>query len=163
VDTFKNVNNSYTLGGGPNFNYDKDKKFSIWVQTNFSYNSSRSSIRPDVTTNYWTQEHEIGVNVFLPWKMELGSDATFQLRQKTDAFANNNNATKWNAHIERKVLKNETARLRFEVFDILDQNIGFNRNITSNFVSQTTYTTLKRYFMVSVIWNFSKNGKPMSW
>lgn len=163
VGEFKNVNNSYTLGGGPNFNYDKEKKWSIWVQTGFSYNNSKSTISPGVVTKYWSQQHEIGLNVFLPWKMEMGTDATFMIYQKTAVFANNTNTTKWNAHIERKFLKSETARLRFEAFDILDQNIGVNRNISSNFISQTTYNTLRRYFMLSVVYNFSRNGKPMSW
>jgi hypothetical protein len=85
------------------------------------------------------------------------------LRQKTSAFEKNNNVYRWNAHLDRKLLKNDIARLRFSAFDMLDQNKGFNRNINSNFISERTYDTMRRYFMLSFIWNFSKNGKPLDW
>jgi hypothetical protein len=46
------------------------------------------------------------------------------------------------------------------VNDLLDQNNGFNRNVSSSFITQNTYSTIKRYFMFSVVWNFTKAGIP---
>jgi len=163
IDDQKNINNSYTFGGGPNFSYDKEKKFSIWIYTGFYRNISKTSLRPDVVTKYWTQEHWIEGNVFLPWKLEINSSANLNFRQKTSVFDKNNNSIRWNARIDRKIMKGDVARIRFSAFDILDQNIGFNRNINSNFISERTYDTIRRYFMLSFIWNFSKNGKPKEW
>jgi hypothetical protein len=40
--------------------------------------------------------------------------------------------------------------------DILNQNIGFNRTINSNFISEQRYDRLSRYFLLSVAWNFNK-------
>jgi hypothetical protein len=65
--------------------------------------------------------------------------------------------------MDKKILKNSSGIIRFAAFDILDQNIGFQRDISSNFISERTYDTFRRYFMLSFIWNFSKNGKPQSW
>jgi hypothetical protein len=163
IDDFKNINDSYTFGGGPNVGYDKQKKFSIWLGTGFYHNSSKTSLRPDVVTRYWTQEHWAEANVTLPWKFEINTDCNFNFRQKTSVFDRNNNSIRWNARIDRKILKADAARIRFSAFDILDQNIGFNRNINSNFISERTYDTMRRYFMLSFIWNFSKNGKPKDW
>jgi len=163
IDDQKNVNDSYTFGGGPNFYYEKEKKFSIWASTSFNRNISKTSLRPDVVTRYWTQEHWIEGNVFLPWKFEINTSANLNFRQKTSVFDKNNNSIRWNARIDRKILKADAGRIRFAAYDILDQNIGFNRNINSNFISERTYETLRRYFMVSFIWNFNKNGKPKEW
>ncbi len=98
--------------------------------------------------------------VFLPLKFELNTDCSLDFRQKTDVFDKNNNSLRWNAKIERKIFKNDAARVGLSVFDILNQNIGFSRNISSNFISERTYTTLRRYFLLTFVWNFSNNGKP---
>jgi hypothetical protein len=163
LDNLANTNNSYNVGGGPSINYEKEKKFSIWIGTGFYRNFSKSSLQPDLVTRYWTQEHYADVNVFLPWKLEVNTSLEVNIRQKTTVFEKNNNSFRWNARIDRKILKNDVGRLRFSAFDILDQNIGFNRNINSNFISERTYDTLRRYFTLSFIWNFSKNGKPLDW
>jgi len=158
-----NENNSYTYGAGPTLNYYKEKKFSIWLNTNFSRNISKTSLNNAVVTRYWTQNHNFGIWVTLPWKLELETDYEFNFRQKTSVFERNNNSIKWDGYIDRKLLKKDVARLRFSVHDILNQNIGFNRNINSNFISERTYNTIKRNFLVSFIWNFSKNGQPKEW
>jgi len=163
IDGSKNENNSYSFGGGPSLSYYKEKKFSFWLEASFNRNNSTTSLRSDLVTRYWTQEHNADVNVFLPWKFEIGSNCNFNFRQKTSVFDKNNNAIKWNARIDRKFFKNDVARIRFSANDILNQNIGFDRNINDNFISERTYNTMKRYFMLSFIWNFSKNGKEMGW
>jgi hypothetical protein len=163
IDGLKNENNSYVIGVGPNLYYEKEKKFSIWFSADFYYHRSWTSLRSDLVTTYWTQDHYVDVNVYLPWKLEMGSSCSFNLRQKTSVFEKNNNSIRWNARLDRKLFKNDVARLRFSVNDILNQNIGFNRNINNNFISERTYDTIRRNFMLSFIWNFSKNGKPMDW
>jgi hypothetical protein len=163
IDGRTNENDSYTFGAGPSLSFYKDKKIGIWVNTNFSRNISKTSLNSSLVTRYWTQSHNVDVWLALPWKLELGTNCEFNLRQKTSVFERNNNSIKWDAQIDRKLFKNDVARLRFYVHDLLNQNIGFNRNINNNFISERTYNTIKRNFQVSFIWNFSKNGKPKEW
>lgn len=42
--------------------------------------------------------------------------------------------------------------------DILNQNSGFNRNISGNMITQDYSTTIKRFFMLTLVWDFSKMG-----
>jgi len=160
VNTEKNVTKSFNFGGGPGMSYEKEKKFRISFNLSFVENYSVSSIRPDVKTSYLTQEHRAYAMVFLPWKFELNTDANFNLRQKTDVFDQNTNSILWNARIERKFMKNDQCRIGFQANDLLNQNIGFQRQISSNFISERTYNSIKRYFLLTFAWNFSKNGKP---
>jgi len=44
------------------------------------------------------------------------------------------------------------------VNDILNQNVGFDRTAYNGNITQSSYTTIMRYFMFSVIWDFSKMG-----
>jgi hypothetical protein len=159
----ENRTDRYTYSIGPSLGFYKEKKYSFWLNTNFDYNVSKTStsLLPDQVTRYLTQRHELDIWMTLPWKLEVSTNCTFNLRQKTSVFEKNNNTTIWNASIDRKLFKNDVARLRFSARDILNQNIGFNRNINNNFQSERTYNTIKRNFMLSFIYNFSKNGKPM--
>lgn len=160
INSLKNINNTFNLGVGPSLRFEKEKKFELTLNPRLSKNSSTSSIRPDEPTKYWTQDHYTSLTLFLPGKLEFNTDCTFNLRQKTEAFRDNNNAIRWNARLDKKIFKKDAGILRFAAFDILDQNIGFQRNINSNFISERTYDTFRRYLMLSFIYNFSKNGKP---
>jgi hypothetical protein len=160
INDVKNINNSNSITLGPGFSMEKEKKFEIYAAPRITRNVSKSSIRPDVVTKYWSQGHYVDVTIFLPKKFLLNTNANINLRQKTDAFPDNNNSTRWNARLDKKLLKNDAGIIRFAAFDLLNQNIGFRRDINSNFITERTYDTFRRYFMLSFIWNFSKNGKP---
>jgi hypothetical protein len=98
------------------------------------------------------------VNLFLPWKLQLHTDCNINLRQKTAAFDNNNNVVLWNAWFGKKFLKNDALLVKLEVNDLLKENIGFSRQVNSNFISQQNYSTISRYALLSVSWNFNKTG-----
>ena len=157
LDGEKNTNYNRGLNIYLNVGYSKEKKFEFNLRPGASYNYSRSSLSPDVVTRYWTSESVVDGSVFLPWKLELSSDVTFYLRQKTKVFPEDLNTIKWNAYLGKKFLKNDACEIKFSVCDILNQNIGFRRNATSNFISEDTYTTVQRYWLVSFIWNFTHN------
>jgi hypothetical protein len=163
VNDIKNINNNNSIAFGGSISFEKEKKYNVFLMPGFRRNFSKSSIRPDVTTKYWTQEYMAEGSLMLPKKFEIASDVMFYIRQRTDAFPENNNSTRWNARLDRKLLKNDAGILRFSAFDILNQNIGFQRNINTNFITERRYETFRRYFMLSFIWNFAKNGKPQQW
>ncbi|MDF2189238.1 TonB-dependent receptor [Paraflavitalea sp. CAU 1676] len=154
----ENINNNYNVSFGFSVWMQKEKKYQLSIRPNLNYNESKTSLRKDVVTKFWTQSYDVDATVFLPWKLEIGSDVSVNIRQKTDDFDRNNNVVKWNGRLERKILKKDAGRIRFSAFDILNQNIGFNRSINSNFLNERTYDTFKRYFMLSLLWNFNKNG-----
>ena len=152
-----------SLGLRARMGYYKEKKFNVGFSSSFTQNISNSSIRTDITTNFWIQAHEFDYGIVLPWKLETGGEVSFNLRQKTSVFDNNTNAILVNLWLERKFLKNDGAKFRLYAFDILNQNIGFRRNISTNYISEKTYNTFNQYVMLSFIWNFNKNGKPMEY
>lgn len=162
LDGEKNTNYNRNFNLYYNIGYYKEKKLEINFRPGATYTLTRSSLRPDVVTKYWTSESDLDATVQLPWKLELNSSVTFYLRQKTDVFANTPNNTKWNAYLGKKFWKNNAGEIRLSIYDILDQNLGLQRNATSNFISENTYNTIRRYWLVSFIWNFTHNptGAP---
>lgn len=149
----------YTLGNG--IYKSKEKKYDIGVRFNATYTLSRNTSNTGISTEYWTYQIQPEGNLFLPLKFQIHADADINLRQKTPVFTTNNNVALINGWIGKKFLKNDALLIKAAVNDLLNQNVGFNRNVNSNFISQNTYTTIKRYFMFSVVWNFTKAGTPM--
>ena len=96
VNQDKNINNSNNISLGTRLSYEKEKKFEFAVSPSITRSFSKSSIRPDEITQYWTQRHYIDLTVFPLKKFEISTDMLIELRQKTDAFTDNNNVVRWN-------------------------------------------------------------------
>ncbi|QEC66231.1 outer membrane beta-barrel protein [Panacibacter ginsenosidivorans] len=160
VNDSMNVTNSSSYSFGLNINKDKEKKYSIYVSPNATYTISKSSIQQNLETKYWTFTVSTGADIFLPLKFQIHSDCDFNFRQKTSVFENNNNAILWNAWVGKKLLKKDALLIKITGHDLLNQNIGFDRTVNSNYISQNTYSTIQRFFLLSLVWNFTKAGTP---
>jgi hypothetical protein len=159
-DRNSTFNNNYNAAVGGR--YTIENKMGINIRANLNYNTSVSSIRKDVKTKYWTTRYELETYKELPLKFAVGSDVYFDLREKTSVFDKNTNAIIWNGWVSRRLFK-ETCSLKFSINDILNQNIGFRRDIQSNFISENTYSVMRRIWLLSFTWNFTKNnGQPQN-
>ncbi len=158
VNDVLNVTNSGNYTGGIYLGKYKEKKFDISLNASATYTNSKSSVQQTAENNYWSFNIRPDADVFLPLKFQVHTDCNFNLRQKTQAFYDNNNVILWNAWLGKKFLKNDALLIKAAVNDLLNQNIGFNRQVNSNFNSQTTYSTIRRYLMFSAVWNFTKAG-----
>jgi len=161
INGVANKTRSQTYTAGYGVYKSKEKKYDFGVQFNASYTESRSTVNTGISTRYWTYQINPEANWFLPLKFQIHAEADINLRQKTAIFPNNNNVALVNGWIGKKFLKNDALLIKVAVNDLFNKNIGFNRNVSSNFISQSTYTTIRRYGMLSVVWNFTKAGTPM--
>jgi len=141
-------------------NKSKDKKYELRLEGNATYTNSRSSVQNNIKTNYWTYNIQPSFDIFLPKKFQLHSELDANFRQKTSAFDFNTNVVLWNAWFGKKFLKGDVLLVKASANDLLNQNVGFSRQVNSNFISQNTYSTIQRFFMLSVVWNFTKAGTP---
>ena len=157
VNGLQNTNNTKGINLGINFNHSKDEKYDIYLGPRISRNISTSSLRKDVETKFWQMDGNMGGTVQLPWKMEFNTEVEASFRQKINEFDQSINMIRWNAQIAKKFWKNKAGEIRLSVFDILNQNIGFQRNISSNFITENRYNTIKRYFLIGFTWNFTYN------
>ena len=147
-----NDNNSYDIG--PNFSTYKEDKYEFYFSPSITYYDNRATIST-YTTNYWLSNNEFSGSVQLPKKFEISSTVNFMFREKTVVFTSNNNVIKWNAYVAKKFLKKSELELRASVFDILNQNIGYDRTAQANIITQNNYNTIRRYGMLSLVWNFT--------
>jgi hypothetical protein len=85
----------------------------------------------------------------------------FTAKEVDPRFPAKNKFTIWNASLKRNIFK-EVLEASVSVNDILNERRGYDRSFNDYRYSETFYNTLKRYWMLTLTWNFSKNGKPTS-
>lgn len=135
--------------------YNNPDKFSFEIGPRGGYNTTESTLNPEMKTNYWNYGGNIETMIMLPGKIEFTSNCNFDLRQNLSAFSGNPNQTIWNASLSKKVFKDKSGKIYLIASDILDQNRGFNRNITSNFVSEDRYSKISQYFFLKFEWSLT--------
>jgi hypothetical protein len=150
----ENIRTGYRLS----LYYSKEEKFESNIGGNVNYNYSTSSLRTDVKTQFLIYNYDAGFSVFLPKQFKMGADVEVNIRQRTSDFDRNLNNTILNAYLSKGFLKKETLVVKLSVQDLLNQNLGFNRTANSNYINENTYSVLRRYFLISLTWNFKKGG-----
>lgn len=160
-ETVKNITTTRGYGMRVSVSQYVKDKYEFYIAPNFSLNKSKASVNSAANAKYWQLSGWASGSVTLPGKFEVGTDINFESRQKDPRFPANNNFTTWNSYVTKRVMKNE-LELKLGVYDILNQNRGYNRSFNSYSFTETYYNTLKRYWLLTVTWNISKNGKPAS-
>ncbi|MFN5226724.1 MAG: outer membrane beta-barrel family protein [Bacteroidota bacterium] len=159
IDGKENVNDSRNLNFGIGSGFWGEKWINYWFDLSASKNYSTSSINPNNTTRYWSYNLSLNVEMKLPKKWYINFDGNADIYQRTPIFANRRNIIILNGSIKKSLDKNENWQIKFRLNDMFNQNLGINRNITSNFISETTQQTIRRFGMLSLTYNFNKNGK----
>jgi len=150
-------NNSYSARFSLNKDWTKKDKTvaSLSLEPGITYNDNKSTIST-YTTSYWSSEIRASGFVELPWKLRLNTSVEVDIRERTAVFDRNNNVVRWDAYMARKFGKKNKSEVRLSVFDILNQEKGYSRTANDNYLVENSYNTIRRYGLLSFVWNFSK-------
>lgn len=161
INSRENTNDNYAAGVGIGFSRWSDKLLSVSLNFDASRNFSKSSINSDAVTRFWryTSYQYLEMKFKKP-KMYLSINGELTIFQRTAAFQNQRNIFIVNSTLRKTFTKKDAFELRLSVNDLFNQNLGIQRNVTSNFVQEQTFQNLRRFFLLSFVWNFNKNGKP---
>ncbi len=159
VNGIDNTTKNFSVSPSISISRYVDKKFEFYITYGPAYNHSASSINKTAVTEYWTQNIRMNFGYFMIKNWLFNTNAEASYKQKLNPSDNTNNWVIWNASVENKIIPKKDISVILSVNDILNQRIGFNRSITSNFISENTYTTVQRYAMLSLRWKFNKNKK----
>lgn len=159
LNTQEAVNTNSSYGFDFDIRKEKEKKYNISFNPEISWVNTNNSINTNASANYWQLALGIDGEVTFFKKFRLASDLNFKAKQNDPRFPAKNKFTLWNASLKRYIFK-EALEASVSVNDILNDNRGYDRNFTDNRYTETYYKTLKRFWMVTLTWNFSKNHQP---
>lgn len=164
VNNTQNTNDNKGTNYSLNLNYWGDDSWvTFYMQIAANNNTTKSSIRPGTETNYWLYSSYSNFQFkFKKAKTYIDISTEANLYQKSTVFPNQRDVYIVSPSIRKVFTKSDAWELKLFVFDVFNQNTNISRNISSNFISETTNNGIQRYFLLGVIYNFSKNGKPAS-
>lgn len=161
VNGIDNITKNRSTDFSFNMGYWGDKWINFYAFGSAVRNNSTTSIRPDISTKFWSYNAYANVQFKLKKiKTYIDFDLNANIYEKTAVFADQRDVYIVNASARKVISKNDQWEIKASVNDLFNQNLGINRNASSNFITETTNQTIQRYFLFSLIWNFSKNGKP---
>ena len=146
-------NNTYRLQA--RFTKYVEQRYDFYVTVGPSYTVSASSLQPNRNNNGRGVNATADLNVYLPGKLKLAANANYQYNARTAIFPAPFERLLLNATLSKNFLRTESLKLSLSGNDLLNQNTGFNRSINSSLITQNTYTTIKRYFMLSLSYDFN--------
>jgi len=160
INSVLNHSNNETYSGGLSINkYVKDK-FDFYGSAGPTYTLSSTSLQTGTNNNGGGFHANANLDIYLPLKFKFSSDANYTYTAPTPTFNSDLKRTLLNASISKSFFKSNDLKFTLAGNDLLNQNIGFNRQANANVITQNTYTTIQRYFMFSVTWDFNKMGGP---
>ena len=153
-----NITDSYNYSGQLRFSKYVVKKYEFNIAFGPSYTINQSSLQPLVNNNGLGYNGYGYFSVYLPGKFQISSDDNYQFTPKTESFDHDFSKLIINTSLIKSFFKEENFKITLSGNDLLNQNVGFSRNAYGNTINQNSYTTIKRYFMLSVTWDFNKMG-----
>ncbi|MFC4261593.1 outer membrane beta-barrel protein [Ferruginibacter yonginensis] len=156
------INNQLSFSNTANFgtsvyvSKSKEKKYDFSINNRIDYNVQTTS-QNNNTNKYLTYSAGADATVYYKKVWSISTDFNIIARQKTAQIPGLTNSL-WNAKLQR-TFKSDEFTVYGVIRDILNQNIGIDRNFYSNTFTETRNDRLKRYFMLGFAWNF-KNKAP---
>jgi hypothetical protein len=156
INNLKSFSENLNTGISVYISKAKEKKYDLSIQNEFSYNSNTTS-QNKTKIHYNTNTLSLNATVYYKKVWSIISDYQFYSRQKTVQFNNNLDNHLWNARLQRTFKNNEFTAYVL-VRDILNDNIGIERNFFSNTFTEVRNDRLKRYFLVGFTWDLKNKG-----
>lgn len=153
INGLQNLTTNMNLS--PSLTFEKSaEKFEARIAGGYNYTVPKSTISSLATQAYYTYDLQVDFTVKLPKQFFISSDAKYTNNgNRTPGY--NLNYVIWNASAGRAFLKTENLIVSGHAFDLLNQNISNQRNISSNQIIDDKTTVIKRYFLLKLTYKFN--------
>jgi len=157
----KQLNESRTTTYTPAIYISQNKvTYSLYFNIGPTYTVNTTSLQ-QLNNNSHGFFSNAGFYTKLPLNFFIGSAANYNYNARNQVFDHDFKRLLLKSFIGKSFLKDEGLKLSITGNDLLNQNTGYNRTGSADSYSEERNTTIRRYFMFSVTWDFSKFGKSL--
>ena len=153
------LNTIVTKSTGPSMSYSYivDDVIDINLTARYSFSQTSNEVNPTLNTNFLTKVFGADMTNYLPFNIVLNQSFNYAINTgRAEGF--NTSIPIWNASFSKFFLKNKRAEIKMSAFDLLNKNIGINRNVSQNQIVDRSYNVISQYFMLTFTYSLQKSG-----
>ncbi|MEY3619697.1 MAG: hypothetical protein RLZZ391_63 [Bacteroidota bacterium] len=153
------LNTIVTKSTGPSmtYSYILDDVIDINLTARYSYSNTNNAVNPSLNTNFLTKVFGADMTNYLPFNIVLNQSFNYTINTgRAEGF--NTAVPIWNASFSEFFMENKRAEIKMSAFDLLNKNIGINRNVSQNQIVDRSYNVISQYFLLSFTYSLQKSG-----
>jgi len=150
----KNVVNNWVFNQGLMFRYNPSENFELNPGVRYSYNYTRNTLG-DYNNNVSTWSPTLIGSVNITPTTIFGADLSKSFNSGYGPLTSANPFI-INTYIEQKLLKGQRGTIRFQAFDLLNEQTNLSRTVQENMSLDRQTNRLGRYFMLTLTFKLQK-------
>lgn len=154
VNNIENLTRYSTTTLGARFMLNLRDSFQFDLGGRVAYSNTRYAISTSQNQQFFRHTYEANMTWRLPKNWQLMSNLDYTFTVGNGLTAAQSGIPLWGASVSKFFLKGNKGELRLSVFDIMNQNKGFNRTATDNYVQDERITSLSRYGLLTFVYSF---------
>jgi hypothetical protein len=158
INGLKNEMSNQAISPSLNWNFTLENKLLVYASARWNITKASYSLNPSLNNTFLQQAYTLEMTNYFPSNINLTNNMTYTVNSGR-AAGYNTKIPYWTASVSKSFLKNKRGEVKLTALDILNQNEGINRTATQQFVEDTRYNVLRRYFMLSFLYILNKSGK----
>ena len=157
IESNKNVARNFIIGQRLAVEIKVKKWLESTVAANYILNNTKNSLTSTIlqngNTSAWILSHSS--RIFFPYDFIFSYDIDKTINT---GYAENVSTNPFiiNSTLEKQFFKKKNASLKFQAFDILNDNTGITRTVTGQSITDTRTNRLGRYYFLSIILRLNK-------
>jgi hypothetical protein len=153
----RNLTGNLSLNITPSIAWRPDN-LELEIRPRYSLQNTTTSLKTTANSNIHTYGGMFNGTYYTPFGLIIATDLDWA---KTSGYTAgyNTNTCLWNASLSYRFLRDQSLTLTLKTYDLLQQKQNVQRSVTANYIDDSRYNALTRYFMVTVSYRFNTFGK----
>lgn len=138
----------------PTIRYNNNELLSFSLGFETRYTQNRNSGNLNRTVQYFSYAPSASLSLFLPQFITISNNFSYEYQPIVEPYNEPFSRAIMKSSISKQFLAKKNLMVKFEVFDLFNQNRGYSRTNDVNYNTEQFYMTLGRYWMIGATWNF---------